>query len=101
AGQFAAAEKAYLEAADIQEKLVKQMGKIADYRADLARTQNNLGLLRRDHNEPARAEEAFTQALALWEGLHRDFPEAAEYVSGLSVTCGNLRKVIEGGVLRA
>jgi tetratricopeptide (TPR) repeat protein len=88
------AEAAYQKAIAIQEQLVRDLPKVPQYHGDLARSYNNLGLLRRDNRQREQAEAAFRKAVPLWEDLVRDHPGEGEHALGLATSCHNLGNLI-------
>ena len=59
----------------IQERLVHQYPDRPEYRSDLARSFNNLGIMHRSNSQRALGAEDWKRALALREQLVREHPE--------------------------
>ncbi len=85
-----AAARAYQQAIDLQEALVKQDRHEPTYRLELARTHYNRGILRMDGGEPLAAEDDYDRAIALLQeaiGLLKQRPAPAnepDYRQGLA-----------------
>jgi serine/threonine-protein kinase len=85
AGQTGEAEALETKARDRQKTLVDEYPSIPDYASELAATLDNLGLLWTPR-APAKAEDAFQNALDLLEGLARRFPNRPDYRQRLAIT---------------
>jgi Flp pilus assembly protein TadD len=86
------AEEAYREAIARLEKLTGEYPDEPEYRSELARSHNDLGILLKDLGKPAEAEAAYGQALALRQKLASDFPAVPRYrqdLAGSYVNHGN------------
>ena len=59
----------------IQERLVHQYPDRPEYRSDLARSFNNLGIMHRSNNQRGLGAEDWKRALALREQLVREHPD--------------------------
>jgi tetratricopeptide (TPR) repeat protein/tRNA A-37 threonylcarbamoyl transferase component Bud32 len=94
-GRVQDAETAYRGASKIQTNLVSQYPAEPAYRQELARTQNNLGILLQDTNRPEEADAAYEQATTLLQGLVDEHPSVAVYryeLGRTQINIGSLRK---------
>ena len=80
------AEKHYLSALEIRERLAKEDP--AKYSGDLAATYNNLGVLYADLNQYDKAERYCLRAVEIRERLAKEDP--AKYSEDLAMTCNNM-----------
>jgi hypothetical protein len=69
---------------------------VPDYRNELAKILNNLGLLRQAMNRPHEAERSFQDAIELQQVLVADFPRSPDYRQTLAVIRLNLGFLLEG-----
>jgi tetratricopeptide (TPR) repeat protein len=74
----------------IQEKLAAEFPSVPEYRSDLARSHNNLGLLLKARGQRTEAEEQSRKGLAIREKLAAEFPSVPEYRSDLAWSHTNL-----------
>ena len=82
-GQSDKAEKYYLDAIEIYERLVE---KNADaYEPDLAMSYNNTGIFYAVHGQPKKAEKYFLDAIEIRERLVKK--NAAAYEPDLAISC--------------
>jgi tetratricopeptide (TPR) repeat protein len=65
-----------------------------EYRHDLARCYNSMGLHRRDSGKFDLAVDAWRKAIAIWEPLVREHPTKGEYATGLGGAFCNLGYVL-------
>jgi tetratricopeptide (TPR) repeat protein len=84
------AEKAFGQAREVQEGLVRRHGREPAYREGLARTEGNLGLLWATRNRLDRAEEHYRAAVATLEGLDAPGTRAPAYREQLAMQYANL-----------
>ena len=80
------AEKHYLSALEIYERLAKEDP--AKYSEGLAMTYNNMGVLYKELNQYDKAEEYCLHALEIRERLAKGNP--AKYSEDLAMTCNNM-----------
>ena len=85
------AEKHYLSALEIYERLAKEDP--AKYSGDLAATYNNLGNLYSNLGQYDKAEEYYLRALEICERLAKEIP--AKYSKDLAMTYNNLGALYE------
>jgi serine/threonine protein kinase/tetratricopeptide (TPR) repeat protein len=83
-GQNEEARAGYHEAIAETAQLAADFPGVPQYRQDLGRSQNNLGILFRELGQPAEAEMAYRQALAIRDKLVADFPAAPQYWQDLA-----------------
>jgi serine/threonine-protein kinase len=88
AKQRAPAEEAYREALKIQEALCVQH-EDANLQRDRAQTLNNLGILLEDA-DAKMAEEAFVEAVKIYENIVKKYPNAPGYSRQLARSYSNL-----------
>jgi tetratricopeptide (TPR) repeat protein len=74
----------------LREELARAHPGVVRYRADLARTYNNLGLLQKEANKRAEALEWYGKARELREALARARPDVVRYRADLAATYNNL-----------
>ena len=77
----------------VAQKLAADFPAVLDYRSDLARSQNNLGLLLADLGKRSEAEAAHRAALALRERLASDHPDVPSYRDDLVSTLLDLSHI--------
>jgi serine/threonine protein kinase len=92
----AEAEKLFLKAIELEEKLVTQFPDVPGYRRELARTWNNLAGLQNAAGDRVTAYETYRRSLELHRELARDFPKVPIYRHELAGTYYNLARVLEG-----
>ena len=74
----------------IQERLAHHYPDRPEYRSDLARSYNNLGIMHRSNSQRALGAEDWKRALALREQLVREHPDDFLYRRDLAQTLLNL-----------
>ena len=84
------AEAAYSAALDLQKQLAADFPTRPEFRQELARSHNNLGILLRDTGRLKEAEAAYGAALDLQRQLAADFPNQPDLRNELAGTCVNL-----------
>ena len=84
-GQSDKAEKYYLDAIEIYERLVKENADA--YEPDLATSYNNTGIFYAVHGQPQKAEKYFLDAIEIRERLVKK--NAAAYEPDLASICFN------------
>ena len=84
------------EAIAIYEKLIKLDPTNPRYRRDLAEAYNSQATSQKDPSKVAEVLEAHRKALALREGLVREFPDDPEARNNLGGTLNNLGVVLNG-----
>jgi tetratricopeptide (TPR) repeat protein len=89
-GQLQGGEKSYRQAVALREKLAADFPGEARYRANLARSLDNLGNALRGSSDLEEAEELILQALALQKELAAEFPKETRYQQGVVQGLGNL-----------
>lgn len=89
-GQNTEARTGYEQSMAIQEMLVAEFPGVAEYRARLANSHGNLGLLLADLGKSVEAEKQYRQGLALQEKLAAEFSTIPTYRKELAVTQNNL-----------
>jgi serine/threonine protein kinase len=82
-------ESSYRIALEIQKKLVAELP-TPTYRAELAGTFQNWGLLLEELKKYGEAEAAYQKALDLLQKLVEEFPDGPEYRRAMAVTYNNL-----------
>jgi tetratricopeptide (TPR) repeat protein len=90
----AEAEKAFGQARAVQEGLVRRFGREPAYRAELAKTEGNLGLLWATRNRLDRAAEHYRAAVATLEGLDAPGTKAPAYRAQLAMHYTNLGNLL-------
>jgi serine/threonine protein kinase len=93
-GELKEAEEAYNDARTLQKQLVADIPTRAEFRRDLARSTNSLGLLFGNTGRQKEAERAHLDALALQKQLVIDFPSQHEIRQDLAITHLNLATVL-------
>ena len=93
--QLKAAEKPFLQAIQLEEKLVENYPDVPTYRRDLAQTWNNLGGCLYSAGRYAEATKTYRESLELTRRLANDFPKVPIYRQGLAATYGNLGTSLE------
>jgi tetratricopeptide (TPR) repeat protein len=76
--------ESYRAAQEIQEKLVKENPLVAAYQNGLAKTYNNLGVLRRDEGAPLEALKLYRAALEIRKKLAPEKPLDANFQEDLA-----------------
>jgi serine/threonine protein kinase/Tfp pilus assembly protein PilF len=89
-GEMAGAETAYRDALALQRHLTADFPNRPEFRQNLAKTQNNLGILLCDTGRLAEGETAFRDALALQKQLTTDFPDRAIFRYDMASSGNNL-----------
>jgi serine/threonine protein kinase/tetratricopeptide (TPR) repeat protein len=89
-GQYAEAEEGYRQAAALLEGLAKEFPDEPGYRARLAASHHNRGLMLAELGKAADAEQAFDQAVRIARKLVDEDPGNARYRRGLIRTYHNL-----------
>jgi serine/threonine-protein kinase len=90
AGNMAEAEKAYLQALAIRQRIVADEPGVKEYRNLLAQLQGNLGQLYTNTRRYAQAAKAYDQALETWDWLVNDNPTVAKYRESMATAYMNL-----------
>jgi eukaryotic-like serine/threonine-protein kinase len=83
------AQKAYREAVDLRSALIERHPDVLEYRAALATTADNLGVLCCDRGEYDASQTYFTRALGQAERLATDYPKLADYQSQFATILTN------------
>ncbi len=89
-GRQSDAIRLYEQARDVYQKLSRDHPQVADYRARLALTHNNLGHLYDDTDQRARALHNFEEALKLRRALCAEQPEVPGHRADLARSCLSL-----------
>jgi serine/threonine protein kinase len=84
------AEPACREAIALYDALIVQTEGRPDFRYERAKAVNNLGLARREADDPAGARAEFEESRAVLETLTRDYPLTPEYKAELARTYNDL-----------
>src|SRR5262249_13976106 len=87
------AEKDFREAIAIQMRLVNERPKVSEYREDLAKSHNCLGILLRATSRPSEAENAYRQAIAIQAELEDESPQVFSCQNDLAGTLVNLAQL--------
>lgn len=87
--------RAFEQARDDFESLVRDFREVPLYQRELADTHSNLGILLRELGKPTAAEDAFRRALALREKLADRYPEVLRYRRILAGSYHNLGLLLE------
>jgi tetratricopeptide (TPR) repeat protein len=87
------AEKCFLDAIAIQQRLATVAPHLPAYRRDLAVSYNNLGMLQTSASALPQAEASFRQALALQQELVEAQPQEVAFTSALGGIYNNLGMV--------
>jgi serine/threonine-protein kinase len=91
----ASAQENYDKATEILKKLVKEQPGVPQYKAELARTYNGLGLHHAAQRDKLKAASAYNEALRLWNELVETYRGQPEFIQGQRNTEHNLATVLE------
>ena len=87
------AEAAYLSAVALWKRLADSFRDRPNFRQELARTYNSLGVLRFTSGRASEAEEPYRDALKVWEQLVAEYDSVPDYRNGLAGALVNLAMV--------
>ena len=87
------AEAAYLSAVALWKRLADSFRDRPNFRQELARTYNSLGVLRFTTGRAGEAEGPYRDALKVWEQLVADFASVPDYQNGMTGALVNLAMV--------
>jgi tetratricopeptide (TPR) repeat protein/tRNA A-37 threonylcarbamoyl transferase component Bud32 len=94
-GSMGKSDAAYDLAQNRFSALVADFPTVPEYRAGLAKSHNNLGVVHQDLKKWTEAEEQYRKALAIREKLVADFPTDPEYLAYLAQSHSNLGVLLD------
>jgi tetratricopeptide (TPR) repeat protein len=102
AGLYQSARQHFGRARELFEDLARRQPAVPAHRQGLARVFNGLAILERITDEPTPGAkrltavfDAINRSCALWEALTREFPDSAEYRTGLAQAVNSRAYTIE------
>jgi tetratricopeptide (TPR) repeat protein len=84
----------YRQALAIRKQLAADFPTVTDYREGLAVTLNNLGILLKDIDRAAEAEDMYRQALAIRKQLAADFPTVPDHQNNVACVMVNIARLL-------
>jgi serine/threonine-protein kinase len=94
-GRTAEAVESYEQAKDLRQALVQTHPGVPRYRADLAATWLNLGILQHDTGRTRQARQSYERGRDLFLGLTKNTPADPEHESGLARAWHSLADLLE------
>jgi tetratricopeptide (TPR) repeat protein len=95
-GEHAESRQAYGRAIELFDQLAREFAEAAEYRHELAVSQNGLAELLRTVGESDEAERGYRRAMELEESLVREFPAEPKHRRELARACDNLGILLSG-----